>query len=49
MSSALKIEAYSTPITLAPITVSWRGMAGRSRISSLSSTRWPSKAMWSGR
>ncbi len=49
MSSALKIEAYSRPITLAPITVSWRGIIARSRISSLSTTLTPSKPMCAGR
>ena len=48
-SSAEKIEAYSTPMTLAPTTISWRGMRVRPRISSESTMFWPSKAMWAGR
>lgn len=37
-SSALKMVAYSTPITPAPITARLRGSFGSSMISSLSST-----------
>ena len=48
-SSAEKIEAYSTPMTLAPTTTSWRGMRVSSMISSLSTMFSPSKPMWAGR
>ena len=48
-SSALKIVAYSTPITPAPTTVRLRGRRGISRISSLSSTLVPSNGTPSGR
>ena len=48
-SSALKMVAYSMPMTLAPTTARLARQAGRSRISSLSSTRLASKAMCEGR
>ena len=48
-SSALKIVAYSSPMTPAPITVRLRGTFGVTMKSSLSSTLWPLKGMPFGR
>ena len=48
-SSALKIVAYSTPITPAPITVMLRGRRGISMMPSPSNTVSSSNGTWSGR
>ncbi len=48
-SKALKMVAYSMPITPAPITVRLRGTQGMAIRSSLSSTCLPSKGIEGGR
>ncbi len=48
-SSALKMVAYSTPMTPAPMTVRLRGTFGVATMSSLSRTLVPLKGMLSGR
>ena len=49
MSSALRIDAYSTPMTPAPTTTTLRGKSFMRRISSLSTTVTPSNGMLLGR